>query len=119
MPHPFGYMQLATADVGKAQQFYGGLFDWQLESTGDAEHPYIEIQSGDGPPIGGMMPAAPQAPPMWVPYIQVATVDGFVTQARNLGATVAQEPTELPDHSWYAVLIDPTGAPFALHGPRS
>jgi predicted enzyme related to lactoylglutathione lyase len=49
----------------------------------------------------------------------VATVDGFVAQARDLGATVAREPTELPDHSWYAVLIDPTGAPFALHGPRS
>ncbi|WP_406631745.1 VOC family protein [Amycolatopsis sp. WGS_07] len=119
MPHPFGYMQLATTDIEKSRQFYGELFDWQLTPTGDDDHPYVEIQSGEGPPIGGIMPSAPQAPPMWVPYVQVAGVEPFVAQARKLGGAVLREPAELPDHSWYAVLADPTGAPFALHGPRS
>ena len=30
MANPFVHVELATTDVAKAKQFYGGLFGWKL-----------------------------------------------------------------------------------------
>ncbi|KOV86333.1 VOC family protein [Nocardia sp. NRRL S-836] len=116
MGNAFGYVQLATSDLARAQEFYGELFDWRLEQTGSDDRPYLEIRVGEGV-AGGIMPQAPHAPSAWVPYVQVADVAAVTEQARGLGATVAVGPLQLPDESWYSVLVDPTGAAFALHGP--
>lgn len=118
MGNAFGYVQLHTADLDRARRFYGELFDWTLDDTGDDDAPYIEIRVGEGV-AGGMMTAAGDAPvSRWVPYVQVDDVGRAADSAVALGGTLVAGPTRLPDGSWYAVLIDPTGAPFALHGPN-
>ncbi|MEU1722632.1 VOC family protein [Actinomadura sp. ATCC 39365] len=115
----FGYVQLHTPDMQGAQRFYGELFDWELEPTGPADKPYVEIRVGEGV-AGGMMPVTDQDPvPRWVPYVQVHDVADMSMRAAALGATVVVPPTGLPDGSFYSLLFDPEGAPFALHGPSS
>jgi predicted enzyme related to lactoylglutathione lyase len=54
--------------------------------------------------------------PQWVAYIGTLDVDATVETAKRLGAKVAKEPETLPNAGRYAVLTDPNGATFGVHG---
>jgi len=43
-----------------------------------------------------------------------ADVAKAIRQAEGLGATVMKESTEVPGMGWFGVLVDPTGAAFAV-----
>jgi hypothetical protein len=60
----------------------------------------------------------PDALPQWVPYILVDDVAASTEKARSLGAKVLQNVTEIPDIGWFSMLLDPTGATFALFHPN-
>jgi hypothetical protein len=64
----------------------------------------------------GMMKSPPGAshPPFWLPYVLVENVDASTAQARQLGAQVYAEPTDIPNIGRFSVIADPTGASIAL-----
>ena len=53
-------------------------------------------------------------PPNWLVYIGTEDVDASAGKAKELGATVHMPPTDIPNVGRFAVLMDPTGAAFAL-----
>jgi predicted enzyme related to lactoylglutathione lyase len=64
---------------------------------------------------GGMMkhPMA-GAPPMWMPYVLVDDVKAATAKARELGATLIRDVTEVKDMGWFSIFTDPTGAALGL-----
>lgn len=117
MGSPFVYVQLQTQDLEKAKEFYAQLFDWQFDERQTPAGPYAEILvSGDK--VGGMVGHRDvAAPPHWVPYVRVTDINVTTEKARTLGATVIQGPIQLPDKTWFSLIVDTTGAMFGLHQP--
>lgn len=115
MANAFVHMELNTTDPEKAKSFYGKLFDWQLEDMpmGPGET-YTVIKAGDGPGGGLLKHPMPGAPSMWLVYVGVPDVKVATEKAKSLGAQLAKDVTEVPGMGWFSILLDPTGAPFAL-----
>jgi predicted enzyme related to lactoylglutathione lyase len=115
MGNPFVYVQLQTQDLGKAKAFYQQLFDWKFDEKQTPAGPYAEVRVGEGT-AGGMVGLRDATTPSrWIPYVIVTDIKSTTDKARALGATVLQGPIQLPDKSWFSVIVDTTGATFALH----
>jgi uncharacterized protein len=117
MGSPFVYVQLQTQDLESAKEFYAQLFNWELDEHQTPVGPYAEILAG-GDKIGGMVGHRDkEKPPYWVPYVKVTDINATSEKAKTLGATVLQGPMQLPDKTWFCLIMDTTGATFGLHQP--
>lgn len=120
MANPFVHIELQTKDTAKAKDFYGKLFDWKLEDipmpSGEGFYTMINVGEGTG---GGMFTNPdPNVPPMWLAYVGVDDIVAATNKARELGATIVQDVREVGSYGWLSVIVDPTGAVFALWKPK-
>ena len=53
-------------------------------------------------------------PPNWTTYIGSHDVDATAARAKELGATIFREPTDVPGTGRFAIIQDPTGAVFGV-----
>ncbi len=114
MGNPFCHVELTTSDLDKAKSFYTGLFDWQLNDIPMGPgSTYTLIGVGKGGTGGGMM-SMPGAPTGWLAYVLVDDVKASTAKARELGATVVKDVTEVPGAGWLSLITDPTGAMLGL-----
>lgn len=106
---------LLTHDAAAAREFYGGLFGWSFEESKEAAGRYWNI-TREGEVIGSVFAADPDEldSPLWLVSVSAPDVDGAASRARDLGAAITVEPTDLPNRGRYAVLEDPQGAFFVL-----
>ena len=112
MGNPFVHVELHTQDPERAKKFYKELFDWKLEDVPEMDYTIIKVGEGTG---GGIMKSPmPDALPQWVPYVLVDDIAASTGKAKSLGATVLADVTEIPDIGRFSMLLDPTGAAFAL-----
>jgi uncharacterized protein len=114
----FSWHELATTDHEAAFAFYRGLFGWDAIARMDMGPIGVYLIFGQGNvQKGGIYtkPADAPGPPNWLPYAHVSKADDSATLAESLGARVVQAPMEVPGGSRIAVLLDPTGAAFAVH----
>ncbi|MCA1826517.1 MAG: VOC family protein [Myxococcales bacterium] len=116
MANPFVHVELQTNDLAKAKAFYSKLFDWKLE---DAKMPdgetYTMINVGEGTG-GGMYESKALAgkPPHWLAYVLVNDVSSSTRKAKELGAKAVMDKTEVGGFGFMSIVVDPTGATFAL-----
>ena len=116
MANPFVHIELQTQDVAKSKAFYAKMFDWKLEDIADMSYTIINVGEGTG---GGIMKkTSSDIPDIWIPYILVDDITASTKKARELGATIAKDVTEIPDFGWFSVILDPTGAAFGLWQPK-
>src|SRR6202166_1679850 len=118
MANPFVHVELNTTDVGKAKTFYGSLFNWTLEDIQSPGGGYTMIKVGEGTGGGIMKHPVPGAPSAWLAYVLVDDIAASTKKAKSLGATVMKDVTEVMGMGSFSVLIDPTGAAFALWQPN-
>jgi len=112
MGNPFVHVELNTDDVGKAKKFYLKLFDWKISTLSLG---YTGIDVGKGGAGGGMQKKPmPEAPSMWLPYVQVDDVKKTVTKARKLGAEILVDYMEIGDMGAIGIFTDPSGAAIGV-----
>jgi predicted enzyme related to lactoylglutathione lyase len=114
MANPFVHVELNTTDVAKAKSFYGQLFKWELEDVPMPGGTYTMIKPGAGTGGGMLKHPVPGAPSSWLAYIDVEDIKASTEKARSLGATIMQDVVEVMGMGKMSVIIDPTGAAFAL-----
>jgi predicted enzyme related to lactoylglutathione lyase len=113
MANPFVHIELTTSDLKKSKDFYGQLFDWQLEDMPMGPNDiYTLIKVGEG--TGGGMFQMKDAPPIWLSYVLVDDIKAATQKARSLGATIIRENHEVPGMGWLSIFTDPQGAMLAL-----
>jgi uncharacterized protein len=119
----FVWDELMTSDPEAAAGFYGEVFGWTSRAAMDLGEmgTYTIFSRGEDDDVAGCVqtPAGVQAPPHWLVYVGVDDVDATVARAKELGATVLQEATDIPDVGRLAVVQDPAGAVFGLFRPTS
>ncbi len=116
MANPFVHIELQTRDVAKSKKFYASMFNWKMKEILGMDYTIIDVGEGTG---GGIMKnPKPGDRDNWLPYILVDDVAASTKKAASLGATIAQDITEVPDMGLFSVIIDPTGSPFGLWQPK-
>lgn len=120
MGNPFVHVELSTDDVGRSKKFYKGLFDWKLDDMkmGDGRT-YTTIGVGNGIGGGLMKKPMPEAPTMWLSYVEVADVKKTIAKARKLGAQIIVDYMEVPDMGALGIFCDPAGATLGLWQPKA
>jgi predicted enzyme related to lactoylglutathione lyase len=109
----FTWYDLMTTDPEAAKAFYTAVVGWGT-TTWDGPAPYTMWTAG-GTPLGGSMrlpeeAVAQGAKPHWLAYVAVPDVDATMARAKELGATIMVQPTDIPSTGRYAVFADPQGA---------
>jgi predicted enzyme related to lactoylglutathione lyase len=118
MGNPFVHVELMTNDVRKAKEFYGKLFKWELEDVPMEAGPYTMIKVGEGTGGGMLKNPIPGAPSSWLAYVLVDDIDAATAKAKQLGASIMKDVSEVPNFGWFSVITDPTGATLALWEPK-
>ena len=126
MANPFVYVELHTSDLKKAKDFYTKLFGWKLNDTpmpggthGVPGGTYTMIDVGGGTGGGMMVNQAPGVPPHWMAYVGVDDIKASTKRAKELGAKVAVDVTEVGELGSMSVITDPTGAAIAMWQPKT
>jgi uncharacterized protein len=119
----FVWYELMTTDVKAAEAFYTKVVGWGLQTYQGAGTPYVTWMRGkEG--VGGLMELPEEArkmgaPPNWMAYVGVPSVDSAVIQATQAGARVLVPAQDIPTVGRFAVLADPHGAVLAVFTPGS
>jgi uncharacterized protein len=120
MANPFVHVELHTNNLGGAREFYTKLFGWKLNDVpmpGGTGYTMIDVGGGTG---GGMMAnQVPGAPSHWMAYVAVDDIAASTKRARDLGATVVIDATQVGEFGWMSVITDPTGATIAMWKPKN
>ena len=120
MGNPFIHAELNSTDVDKSKTFYGKLFDWKLDDMPMPEiGNYTIVGVGEGTGGGILKQMIPGAGSAWMPYVAVSDVKASTQKAKDLGAKVMKDVTEVPDMGWFSILTDPTGAMIGLWQTKS
>jgi uncharacterized protein len=118
MGNPFVHVELQTNDPTSARKFYTSLFGWSLRDVPLANGTYTMIDVGTGTGGGMMRNPVPGAPSHWLAYVGVDDIDASTRKAKELGATVLMDVTEVGTFGTMSVITDPTGATLAMWQPK-
>lgn len=113
----FCWNELATPDVAKAKDFYGKVFGWQFKDHKMEEMTYTLVKSKDQEFAGMWQIPADQRnkiPPHWMAYILVEDVTAALGKAKQHGAQVVKDVTQVEEMGKFAIIVDPTGAHVAF-----
>jgi predicted enzyme related to lactoylglutathione lyase len=116
-PNPEGtfvWDELHTSDPDAAKDFYNEIFGWTSQDSEMGEMTYTIFKRAGDTDVGGAMKAPQGAPTAWLPYIATDDVDATAARAKELGGTVIQEPTDIPNMGRFAIVTDPAGGVFGL-----
>ena len=118
-PGSFRWTELITADTDRAATFYEDLFGWTTNTVQMDQGPYT-IFHREGHDVAGLMsPPAPDIPPNWLTYFQVADAEATTQAAGKAGAHVEMGPMAIPEVGTFSVITDPQGATFAILQPEN
>ncbi len=112
----FCWNELMTGNVDGARDFYSKLFGWTYEEKDMGPAGIYTLFNQGDQQVGGCM-ALPQEgiPAHWMSYVNVDDVDASTNKAKELGAQVFVEPTDIPNIGRFSVIKDPTGATLGLY----
>lgn len=117
-PGIFNWIDLGTTDVEGACKFYGAMFGWTFEQSGDDTHPYWlgRLEGQDVCGLYSQMPEQRQQgiPPNWLNYVSCGNAGDTTALVEKNGGQVLMGPMDVMDHGRMSVLMDPTGAVFAI-----
>ncbi|HEY5054051.1 MAG TPA: hypothetical protein VII45_11650 [Solirubrobacterales bacterium] len=112
---PVVHLELHTGDPAGAGAFYARLCGWRPEWIDVGSTSYCALELG-GLPSGGIVECE-CSHPLWLPYVEVASVGESTEQARALGAAVLLEPREGPQGR-RSVVSAPGAGTVALWQPK-
>jgi predicted enzyme related to lactoylglutathione lyase len=108
----FGWLELISPDLASAQSFYTSLLGWTLRTEDMNGEPYTFAVAGETNVAGFDTSDTSNAPPHWLPYIQVPTDLESAIEAIEAGGGQVFRTMDLPDDVRFATCADPDGAIF-------
>jgi uncharacterized protein len=110
----FCWNELLTGNPTQARAFYEELFGWQATEIPVGEGIYTMFKSA-GEDVAGMMKTpSDDIPPHWMSYIKVENITTALQRVEALKGTIRVPVTDIPGMGRFAVIVDPTGAQFAI-----
>jgi predicted enzyme related to lactoylglutathione lyase len=115
-PGSFCWIELSTNDGAAARAFYTELFGWTAHDMPIGQNEVYTFFRKSDLDVAAMYAGANGggAPPHWLSYIAVESVDEAVVRAKELGGNVLAPPMDVFDSGRMSVLTDNQGAAFAV-----
>ena len=104
------HVEIGAADSDRAQQFYSGVFGWEIGPPMSPEMDYRMFQTGED--SGGAITAMGE-PGSFTVYLDTDDIDASMAKVSEHGGT-AGEKTLVPGHGSYAACTDTEGNAFSL-----
>jgi predicted enzyme related to lactoylglutathione lyase len=109
------WLELASTDIPASAKFYGDLFGWPIIRDEEMDYTMTDFERGEtGIGFSPVSEDQDVAPGSVLVYVDVADVDAAIARAKELGAPVFLDRTEIPTVGWMAVLGDPGGNRIAV-----
>jgi predicted enzyme related to lactoylglutathione lyase len=108
---PVVHLELHSGNLARACSFYSQVCGWRVERV-EAGHRSYHVLEWGGPLEGGIVECGTDRA-LWLPYVEVASLDEAMERAQRLGATVLLEPREGPA-GWRSVVHVPEGGEIAF-----
>ena len=110
-----GRFEAALEDATSAVAFYSSLVGYTAERPTVDSHDEYRVLHRDGRPRAGVNELPwEEVQPNWLPYIRVADPSAVARRAEELGGRVLIAPDPAVRNGSAALLMDPTGAAFAI-----
>ncbi|HEX2370882.1 MAG TPA: VOC family protein [Acidimicrobiia bacterium] len=110
------HFEIPADDLGRAKEFYGSVFDWQLQDMEGMDYTSVttvpvddqQIPSEPGAINGGLFPRTEE---LAVPVltVDVDSIDETLSSVEAAGGSVVRSRTEIPGMGAYAYLRDSEG----------
>jgi predicted enzyme related to lactoylglutathione lyase len=118
-PGTFSWVDLNTDDIEASKTFYASLLGWQYNDIPIGEGQHYSMAQIDGRDVAAITPMPPGMEfTHWNCYVTVADADAAAARAKELGATILNEPFDVFTAGRMAVLQDPQGAILMVWQPR-
>lgn len=118
-PNTFTWAELSARGMDRALPFYAAVFGWSANERANPGGPPYTMFQLEGEDVAGGMEMSPmvpaEVPSNWMVYFGVDDVDAAFKTALEAGAREMMPPTPFPGGK-FAVVGDPQGAVFGLHG---
>ncbi|MEV8177639.1 VOC family protein [Cellulosimicrobium funkei] len=107
------HIDIPVSDNGRATQFYGELFGWQIAEVPGFEG-YPMWQAPNKISGGGL---APRSEGFTSPrsYVDVDSIEETLAKVRELGGRVVLEKSQISPTSWWAAFEDADGNQIGLY----
>jgi uncharacterized protein len=117
------WVDIEHPDVGAAQAFYGGLFEWTFADAtppgAASRYVVAKLDGVDAAGIGGSAQAGRAVgSSAWNTYVAVADIHAAATRIEAAGGRVLQGPSDVGEAGRSAVCADPFDVPFRLWQAR-
>ena len=112
---PVIHLELHTGNLPEAEEMLAGLCGWRAERISAGGSSYVALDLGGG--LGGGIVGCEVERSLWLPYVEVDSIDAATERARALGARVLLEPSEGPA-GWRSVIATSAGAELAFWQPK-
>jgi hypothetical protein len=112
------WLEIASTDIPASAKFYADLFGWPIVRDEEMDYTMTGFE-GDETGVGFSPVNEEQgtAPGSVLVYVDVANIDEAIARAKELGAPVLLDKTEIPTVGWMAVFGDPGGNRIAVMEP--
>ena len=114
MPHgDITHIDIPVSDIAAAQDFYSGLFGWQISAPPGFED-YPMWQAPNKISGGGL---APREDGFTQPrsYVEVDSIDETLAKVTESGGSVVMGRSPISETSWWAIFADPDGNHIGLY----
>lgn len=115
------WIDLMTADVHQAQEFYGTLLGWEFQGGDEEKYGGYLMALKNGLPVAGMMQKQPDMadmPDVWTTYLGSTSADASSAGALAAGGSVFFPPMDVPDQGIMGLVGDTTGAAIGIWQPQ-
>ncbi|MPZ50427.1 MAG: glyoxalase [Dehalococcoidia bacterium] len=109
MPNPITHFEIigAAGDGKKLQEFYSGLFGWNVDANNPMNYGLVAAQEGHG--TGGGISASQDGKNYVTIYIEVDDPQAYLDKAISMGGKLIMPPTDIPGMVTFAQFQDPEG----------
>lgn len=108
------WMEYVAVDADAALSFYSRVVGFTSEVLETREGRTYHLLKTDRPRAGLFASPWKREKSAWLPYIRVEDPAAMVARVKELGGSVALEPTPAIRNGTLAIVLDPAGAPLAL-----
>jgi predicted enzyme related to lactoylglutathione lyase len=106
--------ELWSNEPSRSADFYSSVIGYSTSQANEGNIDYTIFKYGNQNCAGMLKNPASTVRSHWVPYIRVADVKMTVEKAKSAGAQILISPSPEIRNGSVALLLDPTGAPFAV-----
>jgi predicted enzyme related to lactoylglutathione lyase len=108
MAAPVVHFEIMGKDGKKLQNFYGKLFEWEIDANNPMNYGLVKPGAQGG--IGGGVGAAEAGAPSYVTfYVAVPDLEACLKKVESMGGKTIVPPTEIPNMVTFALFQDPEG----------